>query len=318
MKMSIAENSKAARPPGPSLGLAIALIIAGIAIAIPTFIAGVVPIVRTVEATVRFDAPNTVRVHLGKATYMVYEDTGRSSIGSPFSSPGRVTLTPGDVTVSAADRTNVEVYDRGTIRETLSSRGDRFVGAARFTTPASGDYAISVRSTTRKAILIARPLSATVGSVLGWFALTGLGGIVLFVGVVLLIVEIKVASHGLLAAGGVISLILGSVILFQGEGVRVSWSIIAGATITTTAFFLFVIGAGMRAQRRAVRTGWKGLVGARAVVVERLGPRGRVRVAGELWDAESGASVEVGTDVIIVGVDRLKLRVRPAAKEELT
>jgi membrane-bound serine protease (ClpP class) len=130
--------------------------------------------------------------------------------------------------------------------------------------------------------------------------------------------EIKVVSHGLLAAGGVLSLVLGSVILFQGEGVRVSWSIIGGAAITTTAFFLFVIGAGLRAQRRAVRTGWKGLVGARAVVVERVDPRGRVRVAGELWDAESSASIEVGTEVIIVGVDRLKLRVRPAAKEELT
>jgi membrane-bound serine protease (ClpP class) len=135
--------------------------------------------------------------------------------------------------------------------------------------------------------------------------------------VVFFIAEIKVTSHGLLAAGGVLSLVLGSLILFQGEGMQVSWSIIAGATITTTAFFLFVIGAGLRAQRRAVRTGWKGLVGARAVAVERLGPRGRVRVAGELWNAESETSVEVGTDVIIVGVDRLMLRVRPAAKEEL-
>jgi len=47
------------------------------------------------------------------------------------------------------------------------------------------------------------------------------------------IAEIKVASHGLLAAGGVLSLVLGSVILFQGEGVRVSWTIIGGATLTT-------------------------------------------------------------------------------------
>ena len=131
------------------------------------------------------------------------------------------------------------------------------------------------------------------------------------------IAEVKVASHGLLAAGGIISLVLGSIILFHGEGVRVSWSIIAGATITTTAFFLIVIGAGLRAQRRAVRTGWKGLVGARGVAVDRLAPRGRVRVAGELWDAQSESNVEVGADVIIVGVDRLMLRVRPAAKEEL-
>jgi hypothetical protein len=188
VNMSIAETPKPARPPGPSLRVAITLMVVGTAIAIPTFIAGIAPIVRTMRTTVRFDAPNTVRVHLGKATYMVYEDTGRSSIGSPFSSPGNVTITPGDVTVSTAGSTNVEVYDRGTIRETLSSRGDRFVGAVRFTTPASGDYTVSVRSATRKAVLIARPLSDTIGSVLGWFALTAIGGILLLVGVVLLIV----------------------------------------------------------------------------------------------------------------------------------
>ncbi len=188
MKMTIGETSKAAPPPGPSLRVAIALMVAGTAVAIPTFIAGIAPIVRTMTTPIRFDAPSTVRVHLGQATYMVYEDTGRSSIGSPFASPGRVTMTPGDVAVSAADHTNIEVYDRGTVRETLSSGGDQFVGAARFTTPASGDYTVSVRSTTRTAILIARPLTATIGSVLGWFALSGLGGIALFVGVVLLIV----------------------------------------------------------------------------------------------------------------------------------
>ena len=194
MNVSIAASPKPARPPGPSLRIAIALMIAGIAIAIPTFIAGVVPIVRTMQTTIRFDAPSTVRVHLGKATYMVYEDTGRSSIGSPFSSPGNVTIGPADVTVSAVDNTNVEVYDRGGVRETLSSRGERFVGAARFTTPASGDYMISVRSTAPKAFLVARPLSDTIGSVVGWFALAGFGGVVLLVGVVLLIVRV-VASY---------------------------------------------------------------------------------------------------------------------------
>jgi len=142
----------------------------------------------------------------------------------------------------------------------------------------------------------------------------GVALIVLAVG--FFIAEIKVASHGLLAAGGVISLLLGSVILFQGEGVRVSWSIIAGVTLTTAVLFLLVIGAGLKAQRRAVRTGWKGLVGARALAIERLAPRGRVRVAGELWDAVSEAAVEVGNEVIVTGVDQLTLRVRPAVREE--
>ena len=142
-------------------------------------------------------------------------------------------------------------------------------------------------------------------------------GIALIVlAVAFFIAEIKVASHGLLAAGGIVSMVLGSIILFQGEGVRVSWGIISGATLSTAAFFLFVVGAGLRAQRRPVITGSKGLVGVRAVAIERLVPRGRVRVAGELWDAVSESPVEMGTDVIVVGVDGLRLRVRPAAKEE--
>ena len=130
------------------------------------------------------------------------------------------------------------------------------------------------------------------------------------------IAEIKVASHGVLAAGGVVSLVLGSLILFQGEGVRVSWSVIGGATLMTATFFLLIIGAGLRAQRRAVRTGWKGLVGTRAVAIERLGPRGRVRVGGELWDAVSDTAVEVGNEVIVTAVEQLTLRVRPAEGKE--
>ena len=57
MKVSIAETPKAPRRPGPSLGMAIALMVAGTAIAIPTFIAGFAPIVRTMRTPVRFDAP---------------------------------------------------------------------------------------------------------------------------------------------------------------------------------------------------------------------------------------------------------------------
>jgi hypothetical protein len=127
-------------------------------------------------------------VHLGEGTYMLYEDKGATSIGSAFSPDDSVTLTPEDVTVTGADGASVEVFDRGSIRETLNSGSNRFVGAARFTTPAAGDYTVSVRSAIPKAVLIARPLTDTVRSVLGWFALTAVGGITFVVGIVLLIV----------------------------------------------------------------------------------------------------------------------------------
>jgi len=157
--------------------------------------------------------------------------------------------------------------------------------------------------------------------ILAFFALSTLpvnyaGVALILLAVVFFIAEIKVASHGMLAAGGILSMVLGSIILFQTEGARLPWTVIGGATLATATFFLLVVGAGLRAQRLAVRTGSKGLAGRRASVVERLAPSGVVRLGAELWraTAEEG-DADVGSDVEITGVDGLTLRVRRVAKE---
>jgi hypothetical protein len=188
MDMTAVELPKPARPPGPSLRLSIVLIVAGLALAIPTFIAGIVPIVHAVSDPQRFDAPETVRVHLGKGDYMIYEYAGHNSIGSAFSPDTNVSISPADVTVTGSDGTSIEVRERGDLQETLSVAGNRYAGAVRFTTPAAGEYLVKVDSTLPVAVLIARPFGDTVKSVLGWFALTGLGGVMAVVGIVLLIV----------------------------------------------------------------------------------------------------------------------------------
>jgi membrane-bound serine protease (ClpP class) len=143
------------------------------------------------------------------------------------------------------------------------------------------------------------------------------GVALILLAVVFFLAEIKVASHGLLSAGGVLALVLGSLILFdtQATGLRISWSVIAAAALTTTGFFAFVVGAGLKAQRRRVATGRQGLVGTSAVAVERLDPRGRVRIGDELWNAVSSAPAEVGAELEITGSDGLLLHVRPSAKE---
>ena len=156
--------------------------------------------------------------------------------------------------------------------------------------------------------------------ILAFFALSTLpvnyAGIALIaLAVVFFLAEVKVASHGLLAAGGVIAMLLGSLLLFEGEGVRVSWGVIGGATLSSTLFFLFVVGAGLRAQRRAVRVGTRAMLGARAIVIHRIAPTGRVRFGNETWNARSARNIEVGAEVEITGVDRLTLDVRPIAKE---
>jgi membrane-bound serine protease (ClpP class) len=156
--------------------------------------------------------------------------------------------------------------------------------------------------------------------VLAFFSLSTLSvnyaGLALIVlAVVFFIAEIKVASHGLLAAGGVIAMLLGSLFLFQGDNVRVSLAVVLGATLATALFFLFIVGAGLRAQRRPARTGREGLVGARAVVIETLQPQGWVRIGDERWQARSDGVAETGVEVVVTGVEGLTLRVRPAAKE---
>ena len=156
--------------------------------------------------------------------------------------------------------------------------------------------------------------------ILAFFALSTLpvnyAGIALLVlAVVFFIAEVKVSSHGMLAAGGILSMILGSLFLFRAEA-RLPWIVIGGATAATAAFFLLVVGAGIRAQRLAVRTGSGGMRGRRASVVERLAPFGMVRLDGELWRASVGeGAADVGSEVEVTGIDGLTLRVRPLSKE---
>jgi membrane-bound serine protease (ClpP class) len=156
--------------------------------------------------------------------------------------------------------------------------------------------------------------------ILAFFALSTLSvnyaGVALIgLAIVFFIAEVKVASHGLLAAGGIISMLLGSLFLFQGETARGSLGLVVGATVATALFFLLIVGAGLRAQKLAVRTGREGLVGARGTVIERLAPSGWVRLGDERWQARSDTVVEIGTEVEVMGVDRLTLKVRPSAKE---
>jgi membrane-bound serine protease (ClpP class) len=138
--------------------------------------------------------------------------------------------------------------------------------------------------------------------------------------IVFFVAEIKVASHGMLAAGGILSLLLGSIILFEGGGggPRLSWSVILGVTVSTTVFFLLVISAGLSARKRPVTTGSQGMVGRRTVIRERLAPAGRVRIGDEWWNAVSSGPLEPGTEVEITAVDGLVLRVRPLNKEGTT
>ena len=105
--------------------------------------------------------------------------------------------------------------------------------------------------------------------------------------IILFIAEIKVMSHGLLAVGGVISLFLGSLMLFQSpdEYMRLSLSVIIPAVLVTSGFFIFALTMAIRARLKKPTTGLEGLIGETGIVAVPLTPEGKVSVHGEFWNA---------------------------------
>ncbi|TEU18063.1 MAG: nodulation protein NfeD [Dehalococcoidia bacterium] len=144
------------------------------------------------------------------------------------------------------------------------------------------------------------------------------GGIALILlAVGLFIAEYFTTSFGLLTAGGIISLVIGSLILFShSPGIEVNRGLIAGVTAGVTAFAVFVVGAIIRGQRRRKATGAEGMIGATAIAKTPLDPTGTVLAQGELWTAASeGGRVARGEEVIITKVEALKLWVTKKLKE---
>jgi membrane-bound serine protease (ClpP class) len=139
------------------------------------------------------------------------------------------------------------------------------------------------------------------------------GLLLIFLGIVLFLLEIKITSYGLLTVGGLISLILGSLLLFEPvkTGVHVGLGLVIPASLVTAAFFLFVVGMGLRAQRRTIVSGKEGLIGEIGTVAIALAPQGKIRVHGELWVAESSAPLEPGARVRVVAVNAMVLKVEP-------
>lgn len=159
--------------------------------------------------------------------------------------------------------------------------------------------------------------------ILGFVALQTLpvnvaGLLLILLALAFFVLEIKVQSNGILAVGGGVAFLIGSLILFDpglGGVFRVSLAIVLGATLATLAFFFFVIAKSVAAQRRKAATGAESMVGAVGEALGDLAPRGQVRVHGEIWQARSHEPVAAGTEVEVVAVNGLQLEVRTRPKE---
>jgi len=132
--------------------------------------------------------------------------------------------------------------------------------------------------------------------------------------IALFIIDIYAPTHGVLTFGGIVSFFLGSLMLFNRseEGYRLSLLYIIPATLLTAAFFIFIVGAGLRAQFLPVRAGRETMIGKVVPALERVDAHGgRVFVEGEYWNVVSDQVIEKDQPVEVVGVEGLKLRVKP-------
>jgi membrane-bound serine protease (ClpP class) len=152
--------------------------------------------------------------------------------------------------------------------------------------------------------------------ILSFFALQTLpvnfaGVLLILFAVILFIAEIKVISHGLLTIGGVISLVLGSLLLFESPdpALRVSLQVMIPAVIIVSLFFVAVIYLAARAQLRKPRTGAQGMIGMKGYAVTDIDQSGKVFVNGEYWNATSKLHIQKGSKITVLKVSGLVIEV---------
>jgi len=158
--------------------------------------------------------------------------------------------------------------------------------------------------------------------ILAFFAFQSLpinwaGLLLILFGLALLVAEIKIVSHGILTIGGVVSMVLGSMMLYDAPetGLRISWLVIIPTVGATAGLVVAAVSMGLRALYRPASTGAAGMMGQVGVVKRALDPEGQVLIDGELWRAvaEDGP-VAAGEMVRVARMDGLTLTVTRSAR----
>jgi membrane-bound serine protease (ClpP class) len=161
------------------------------------------------------------------------------------------------------------------------------------------------------ALILALYMSAILPVSVAGLALMGLA-------VLLFIADIYASTHGVLTVGGLIAFFMGALMLFDtpDPAFRLSLRFIIPGTLVTGAFFVFVVGAGLRAQRLPSRVGREAMLGQTTTAASRIDTQGgKVFIEGEYWNAVSDARIAEGGPVEIVAVRGLTLTVKPKPVE---
>jgi membrane-bound serine protease (ClpP class) len=141
------------------------------------------------------------------------------------------------------------------------------------------------------------------------------GLLLILFAVILFILEVKVTSFGILTIGGIVAMVLGSIMLFRRPAtvfepaMKISLQVIILATLATAAFFAFAVGLTVKAHRKQVTTGREGMIGEVGIALTNLNPSGQVRVHGEIWQARSDTPIEKDQPVKVLAVSGLQVNV---------
>lgn len=150
-------------------------------------------------------------------------------------------------------------------------------------------------------------------SALSVLPINWVGALLLVLAIAFFILEAKYTSHGVLAIGGTISMVLGALLLVNGPPeVRIHFATALGVALPFALITFFLVSLVVRARRNKVLTGTSGMIDEIGVARSTLAPEGQVLVRGEYWDAVSATPIEPGARVRVTGVKGLKLEVEPA------
>ena len=142
------------------------------------------------------------------------------------------------------------------------------------------------------------------------------GVILIILAMVMFALEAKVTSHGVLAAGGALAMVLGALMLVNSPmpGASIHLSTALGVTAPLAAITIILLRLAMAAHKRKAVTGREGMIDSVGVAETNLEPSGKVFVHGELWDARAPAAVAKGARVRVRAVEGLTLVVEPESE----
>jgi membrane-bound serine protease (ClpP class) len=134
--------------------------------------------------------------------------------------------------------------------------------------------------------------------------------------IIMFIAEIKVPSYGLLTVGGVVSMVLGSLMLIKTDipSMQISLWVILPTAIATAGFFALVVGMAWKTHKQKTVAGIEGFIGASGIARAEISPRGQILIQGEIWDAVSSEPIREGETVEVTGIEGLKLHVKRSQK----